>query len=87
MKHSKVLLSTGLATSLILGGVTMPQQANAGSVQSASQHQQATPLSPSVHNVLNKNMSRLVIVALADMPLNILSLLTIKALMKWVLTF
>lgn len=54
MKHSKVLLSTGLATSLILGGVTMPQQANAGSVQSASQHQQATPLSPSVHNVLNK---------------------------------
>lgn len=53
-QYSKILLSISLVASLTLSGVALPSHANAGSIQSATQHQQATPLSPSIHNVLNK---------------------------------
>lgn len=55
MKHySKIIISSSLVASLMIGGIAIPSQAEAGSTQSAANHNQATPLSPSVHNVLNK---------------------------------
>lgn len=55
MKHySKIIISSSLIASLMIGGIAIPSQADAGSSQSAANHNQATPLSPSVHNVLNK---------------------------------
>lgn len=55
MKHySKIIISSSLVVTLMIGGIAIPSQADAGSSQSAANHNQATPLSPSVHNVLNK---------------------------------
>ncbi|UEX89593.1 glycerophosphodiester phosphodiesterase [Staphylococcus ratti] len=53
-RYSRLIVSSSIVTTLLVGGIAIPSQAQAGSVQSATNQGKATPLSPSVHNVLDK---------------------------------
>lgn len=51
---SKYIATTMVGSALLIGTVTFTPTTEAQSLQSAAQHHQPTPLSHSIHNVLNK---------------------------------